>query len=255
VDQWLILVHVIPADGEVSSGDDPYAAIDLPGGVAPVEFGAPMAVPEQDGPGSSLRCGEIEPDDAARLASSLFDSPTNGAFVLTPDASARIKVVAEPIFVPNYGCAELAADLAPPAIKGVELPPVTGLLAGIDPCGFVSDKAMGYVEADTRSGRAALQPFGLPARSCVVSDSGTASELATVSLYPDRAVGDMLEQALAAAFGQRPPTEDIGSQSVFHQDNLFAINNREEFVTVEFTAAADPTTQRAFVSAVATQVH
>jgi hypothetical protein len=166
-----------------------------------------------------------------------------------------LRVVAEPIFVANYGCADFASDLAPGPIKGVEMPPVTGLLAGIDPCGFVSAKAMGHTAADTRVGRPSLQPFGVPARSCVLSDSRTGAELATVALYPDRAVGNALEQVLAAAFGRRPPTEDIGGQSVFHQDQLFAINNGEEFVTIEFGAAADRSTERAFVSAVATQVH
>ena len=98
-----------------------------------------------------------------------------------------------------------------------------------------------------------LHPFGVPVNGCVISNSKTGAELAFVTLYPERAVGDTLEQALFGAFGQRPPTEDIGAQSVFHQADVFAVNNREELVAVEFSPAADASLQRGFVSAVAAQ--
>ena len=259
VHHWLVLIHVVPTDGPVSADIDLYHRIQLPGGVGAVDFGAPMAVPEQDGPGSTVRCGVASPDDAERLASSL-NADTSGpatllfpSFVVTPDGSAFVKVVAEPIFVPNYGCAELAADLVPAPVSGVSMPAVTGLLAGIDACGFVSDNALADIGADTRTRQIVLHPFGVPVNGCVVSNSKTGAELALVSLYPERAVGDTLEQALFGAFGQRPPTEDIGAQSVFHQADVFAVNNREELVAVEFSDAADASLQRGFVSAVAAQ--
>ena len=135
------------------------------------------------------------------------------------------------------------------------MPAVTGLLAGIDACGFVSDQAMGNLGADGRTAQVALHPFGVAARGCALSDAKTGAELAFVTLYPDRAVGEVLEQALGGAFGQRPATESIGAQSVFHQDNVFAINNREELVAIEFGPAADQSSERSFVSAVAAQVH
>ena len=253
VHHWLLLIHVVPTDGPVSDDIDFYHRIQLPGGIGAIDFGAPMAVPGQDGPGSTLRCGSASPDEADRLASSLNDDSNGGPFVVTPDGSAFVKVVAEPIFLPNYGCTELAADLAPAPISGATMPAVTGLLAGIDACGLVSDEALANVGADTRTRQVLLHPFGVPVNGCAVSNSKTGAELAFVTLYPQRAVGDTLEQALLGAFGQRPPTEDIGAQSVFHQADVFAINNREELVAVEFRAAADASLQRGFVSAVAAQ--
>ena len=253
VHHWLLLIHVVPTDGTVSGDIDVYERIQLPGGVGAVDFGAPMAVPEQDGPGSTLRCGVATPDDADRLASSLNEDSGGDSSAVTSDGSAIVKVVAEPIFVPDYGCAELAADLAPAPVSGVAMPPVTGLLAGIDACGFVSDKALTNLGADTRTGQVQLHPFGVPVNGCLVSKSRSAAQLAFVALYPERAMGDTLEQALFGAFGQRPPTEDIGAQSVFHQADVFAINKREELVAIEFLPAADASLQRAFVSAVAAQ--
>jgi hypothetical protein len=164
-----------------------------------------------------------------------------------------VKVTAEPIFVPNYGCAELAADLVPPPISGATMPAVTGLLAGIDACGFVSDKALRDLGADTRTRQVLLHPFGVPVNGCAVSNSETGAALAFVTLYPERAVGDTLEQALSGAFGQRPPTESIGAHSVFHQADIYAINNREELVAIEFSPAAEASLQRGLVSAVAAQ--
>jgi hypothetical protein len=253
VHHWLLLIHVVPTDGPVSDDIDFYHRILLPGGVGAVDFGAPIDVPGQDGPGSSLRCGVASPDDADRLASSLNEDSGGGPFVVTPDGSALVKVTAEPIFVPNYGCAELAADLVPPPISGATMPAVTGLLAGIDACGFVSDKALRDLGADTRTRQVLLHPFGVPVNGCAVSNSETGAALAFVTLYPERAVGDTLEQALSGAFGQRPPTESIGAHSVFHQADIYAINNREELVAIEFSPAAEASLQRGLVSAVAAQ--
>jgi hypothetical protein len=251
---------VAPANGEVLADADRYRRIQLPGSVGAIDFGVPLAVATQSGPGSVVRCGLLSSDDAVRLAASLFEFSSTDAIAVTPDATKVISIAAQPIFVPTYGCDNMAADLAPAPVPGVTLPPVTGLLAGLDPCAFVSAEAMAIADGDALGRRQALQPFGVPANACVLSDTTTGAERAIITLYPERAVGGAVDDAISAAFGIAWTKADVDGQSLWartceaadSQCTLaYAIANREQLVVVQFGQPARSLPgQRAFLSAV-----
>jgi hypothetical protein len=144
------------------------------------------------------------------------------------------------------------------------LPPVTGLLAGIDPCAYISGEAMASADADAQQRRQALQPFGVPANACVLSDTTTGAKRAVIALYPERAVGVAVDDAISAAFGSAWTKADADGHALWTrtcQANepqctpAFATANQEQLVVIQFSEPLPtPAGQQAFVSAVMAQL-
>ena len=228
---WLITIGALPTDykpgdgldlpdGPFIDGSDPrYFAVELPGGVEPLEFGEEQPVQGWIGEGSIQRCGTLDSTAALALAESL-DAMQLGADgygdLFTDDLAWAVGIEMRPIDPGGLDCAAdtatiLAAQRGPP--PG---PEPTGDLGDVDPCTLVSSTVLDRLGGTAFSPVRSRLALGTPARACAVTraeEQGIAPRLATLSLYPstvhesDAAI--LAAEALAGVAETRPTGDGV----------------------------------------------
>lgn len=246
-DRWLVYMTLTDSIQSTTG----YDRVVLPGGVAPVSFGAELGVDLPGGaPGATSRCGVVDRAEALALARSM-------------DAGNKLSWIGlVPAFPDAVDCDWLAAETRL-ASEPEPTPIAAGELASVDPCSFITMEA---ADAISTAPARLVGPdwafsLGVWSRSCQVVDETVMGARAGVSVHPSR-IGESAAREMAhRALGGGTTEEVIAGRPVWLNECLatelpcwwaIAASSEPYFVVIQIDARDDisPEAARAFVETV-----